>query len=246
MATEADFRLPRTVVPSHYRIRLEPDLEAATFSGTVAIDVDVVESVSSVLMNALDLTVTGASVDAGGATFEATPSYDEERDRLQLDLDGELPVGPAVVHVSFDGILNDLLRGFYRSTYTDDDGVEHIIATTQFEATDARRAFPCWDEPDLKATFTVALVVDEHLQAFSNGAEVERLPIGEGKHEVRFAETMKMSTYLVAFIVGAFEITEPVDVDGVPLRIATPPGKLHLTDFAIDPDPAHRLPSLVR
>ena len=234
MATEADFRLPRTVVPSHYGIRLVPDLAAATFTGTVAIDVDVAEATSSVVMNALDLTITSASVVADAVSLDADWSLDEERDRLTLELDGVLPAGPAVVHVAFEGVLNDLLRGFYRSTYTDDDGTEHVIATTQFEATDARRAFPCWDEPDLKATFTVALVVDEHLQAFSNGAEVERVPLGDGTDEVRFAETMKMSTYLVAFIVGSFEVTDAVDVDGVPLRIATPPGKLHLTDFALD------------
>ena len=81
-----------------------------------------------------------------------------------------VPVGPATLHLAFTGILNDKLHGFYRSTFTDDDGVEHVIATTQFEATDARRAFPCWDEPDLKAVFEVTLVVDDGLAAYSNGA----------------------------------------------------------------------------
>ena len=103
--------------------------------------------------------------------------------------------------VSFRGELNDQLHGFYRSTYTDDEGT-HTIATTQFEAADARRAFPCWDEPDLKAVFGVTLVVPEGIVALSNGPEVEREPTGDGRVRVRFADTMSMSTYLVAFVVG--------------------------------------------
>ena len=133
----------------------------------------------------------------------------------------------------FRGCLNDKLRGFYRSTFTDDDGVEQVIATTQFEATDARRAFPCWDEPDLKAVFAITLVVDDDLHAVSNAA-IESDEVLDGQRRVRFADTMTMSTYLVAFIVGPLEVTEPVDVDGTPLRLVCPPGKLHLTAFALE------------
>ena len=111
---------------------------------------------------------------------------------------------------AFSGILNDKLRGFYRSTFTDDDGNEQVIATTQFEATDARRAFPCWDEPDFKAVFGVTLVVPTDLLAVSNGAEIEPLDRATtGACVVRFADTMAMSTYLVAFVVGPLEATEP-------------------------------------
>ncbi|MCZ6461098.1 MAG: M1 family aminopeptidase, partial [Actinobacteria bacterium] len=138
------------------------------------------------------------------------------------------------LEISFEGVLNDDLRGFYRSVYTDGDGNEKTIATTQFEATDARRAFPCWDEPDFKATYGVTLVVDESLTAISNAPEVARESAGSGKVAITFKDTMKMSTYLVAFIVGELEVTDPVDVDGIPLRIAHVPGKGHLTDYALE------------
>ena len=84
---------------------------------------------------------------------------DARLQRITLSLSGEAAAGPWILHLAFQGTMNDKLRGFYRSTYTDEDGQEHTIATTQFEAADARRAFPCWDEPDLKAVFGITLVV---------------------------------------------------------------------------------------
>jgi len=234
MATEADYRLPRTVIPSHYAITLEPDLGAATFTGEVVIDVEVVEPVLEIVLNAIELEIATAEVVVGAETRVPSVTLDEEAERLTLGLDYSIPVGPATIRISFTGILNDQLHGFYRSTYTAPDGETKTIATTQFEATDARRAFPCWDEPDLKATYTVTLVVDEGLLAVSNAAEIGRSVLDNGKVRIGFAETMKMSTYLVAFIVGDLVATEPVDVDGIPLRIITPAGKGDLTPFALE------------
>ena len=234
MATEADYRLPRSVIPNHYAITLEPDLEAATFAGEVVIDVDVVEPVVEIVLNAIELEIVSAEVVVGGRTMVPKVTLDEANERLTLALDYSIPVGPASIRISFTGILNDNLHGFYRSTYTDPDGESKTIATTQFEATDARRAFPCWDEPDLKATYTVTLIVDDDLLAVSNSAEVSRMKLDSGKVKVQFATTMKMSTYLVAFIVGDLEATDPVDVDGTPLRIIAPPGNMNLTLFALD------------
>ena len=213
------FRLPRTVVPKHYRLTLEPDLEAATFVGTVDIEVTINEPVTEVVLNAAELEVIWASVDG----LPAKPDLDEVGQRLHLQVDKPVGPGDSVVSISFTGMLNDKLRGFYRSTYADDDGTSHIIATTQFESTDARRAFPCWDEPDLKATFDVTLVVPEELLAVSQLAPWSSEPAGDGRRRVSFATTMKMSTYLVAFVVGRLAVTEPVDVDGTPLRVVMPP-----------------------
>jgi puromycin-sensitive aminopeptidase len=145
-----------------------------------------------------------------------------------------LAPGHYALQIQFAGVLNDKLHGFYRSVYKDADGRDQPLASTQFESTDARRAFPCWDEPAFKAVFQVTLVVDEKLTAISNARVIRETAIaGTGKKEVVFADSMKMSTYLVAFIVGEFEATAPVTADGVPLRVLAVPGKKRLADFAV-------------
>ncbi len=234
MSATDPYRLPRTVVPRRYGLRLAPDLDAATFTGTVTIEVEVAEPTSEIVLNAIELTVDEAWVAVGDENHDATVTLDADTERATLSLASPLPTGPALVHLRFAGILNDKLRGFYRSTFTDADGVERVIATTQFEATDARRAFPCWDEPDRKAVFAVSLDVPDDLLAVSNAAEMTSEPIGDGRRRVTFADTMVMSTYLVAFVVGPLEATETVDVDGVPLRVVHPLGQGHLTAFALE------------
>ena len=159
-------------------------------------------------------------VEQGALVQASSISFDEDLERATFAFPVVLQPGPAKLSCSFTGTLNDKLRGFYRSTWTDEEGNEKVIATTQFESTNARRAFPCFDEPDLKASFGVTLRVDESLMAISCGELVSSTDLGGGRREDRFADTMIMSTYLVAFIVGELEATEAVDVDGVPLRIA--------------------------
>jgi puromycin-sensitive aminopeptidase len=234
--SEAEHRLPRTVVPSRYVLTLEPDLDAATFVGSQVIHVEVTEPVDAIVLNATELEIDAATlVPATGDPIPVTGiDYDEKAERATLQLASPAVPGAYTLHSEFRGVLNDKLHGFYRSVYKDDEGNEHTIATTQFEATDARRAFPCWDEPDLKATFRVTLVVPEGMMAISNTAIVASEPTGDGRTRVEFAESMKMSTYLVAFIVGDLEATDWVDVDGTPLRIVTPPGRMHLAGFALE------------
>ena len=227
-------RLPRTVLPRRYALTLTPDLGAATFEGSVDIDVEVAEPTREVVLNAIELEIDEAWVEVGGRAPRRHRHASTRRPSGPPSPSPRtLPPGDAVVSLRFRGLLNDKLRGFYRSTFTDDDGVERVIATTQFEATDARRAFPCWDEPDLKARFAITLVLDDELHAVSNAA-IASDEVLDGQRRVRFAETMTMSTYLVAFIVGPLEVTEPVDVAGTPLRLLCPPGKLHLTAFGLE------------
>jgi puromycin-sensitive aminopeptidase len=234
--TESDHRLPRTVVPLHYELTLAPDLRAFTFDGTETVTVDVTEATDVVVCNAAELQVHRAELrsTAGDVVLQGTVELDEARERATIRLDGRAEPGTWELELTFTGILNDKLAGFYRSTFKDADGNERVIATTQMESTDARRAFPCWDEPDFKASFGVTLVVEQGLAAISNGHEVRSVDLGDGRRAVTFADTMKMSTYLVAFVVGPLELTDPVDVDGTPLRVAYVPGKGHLTGFALE------------
>ncbi|HTX63390.1 MAG TPA: M1 family metallopeptidase, partial [Acidimicrobiales bacterium] len=231
-------RLPRTIEPVSYRLELTPDLEAAAFTGTVEIAVRVLEQTDRILLNAAELDISAASVlPPAGDTVVASTTLEEADERLVLTLPVPLARGDATVRLDFKGTLNDKLRGFYRSTFTDELGRIRTIATTQMESTDARRAFPCWDEPDRKATFEVTLVVDEGLAAYSNSPIVEDQPDvvdGKRKRRVRFAPTMKMSSYLVAFVVGPLLATQPLDAAGVPVRVVHAPGKEHLTAFALD------------
>ena len=229
------YRLPRTVVPSHYDLRLVPALDAGTFTGSAAIEVDVADEIDEVVLNAAELTIAEAWLEnPEGIRRNASVTLDEEAERATLALEEPAAAGPWTVHLAFEGILNDKLHGFYRSTFVDDEGVERVIATTQFEATSARRAFPCWDEPEFKATFGVTLVVPDDLFAVSNAAETGRQPAGDATVAVTFADTMIMSTYLVAFVVGPLEATEVVDAGGTPLRVVHPLGKGHLAGFALE------------
>jgi puromycin-sensitive aminopeptidase len=234
--SEQDHRLPRSVVPSRYDLTLEPDLEAERFVGAVEVTVEVAEPVTEIVLNANELQLDEATLTSpGGRQVEVSKILtDDEAERATLDLAEAAGPGTWALRISFRGALNPRLTGFYRSTYPGEDGRTHVIGTTHFEPTDARRAFPCWDEPDLKAVFGLTLVVDEGHTAVSNGPEVEREPLGDGRVRIRFADTMKMSTYLAAWVVGRLEASEPADARGVPVRVLHTPGKGHLAPFAID------------
>ena len=223
------FRLPTDVRPSRYELRLRPLLDEARFVGTVRIELTVDTPTDLLVLNAAELTITSCEVDSTPAQW----ALDDATERLLVTPPSTIEPGHAVLTLGFEGVLNDKLRGFYRSTYTDDDGVEQVIACSQLQATDCRRAFPCWDEPEFKAVFGVTLDVDAGLTAISNGPEIERND-ADGRSVITFGDTMVMSTYLVAFVVGRLEVTPTVDVDGTPLRIVHVPGKGHLTEFGLD------------
>ncbi len=228
------FRLPRTVDPQTYRMEIEPNIASATFSGTVAIDAVVLEPVTAVVLNAAELAISDVEiVGADGSSVGCSVTFDDDLEQVVFRPPSELRPGPCTISCRFTGTLNDKLRGFYRSTYAGPDGETQTIATTQFESVDARRCFPCFDEPDRKAVFDIALIVDPDVDAISNSPIVGVDEVGD-KRRIRFSPTMKMSTYLVAFVVGKLETTDTVDVDGVPLRVACTPGKRHLGEFALE------------
>jgi puromycin-sensitive aminopeptidase len=228
------YRLPRHVIPMRYDLRLEPDLTTATFVGRVTITMTVKQATKTILLNAVDLVIQSAVVeDLNGRQFEAPIELEPKTQRAGLSFREPIQPGEWRLHLSFHGKLNDQLRGFYRSTYKDTSGITQTLAATQFEATDARRAFPCWDEPDCKAVFATTLVIDPHLTAVSNTSIVSETNENH-KKVVRFADTIKMSSYLVAFVVGRLEATEAVWVGKTPVRLWTVPGKQPLTPFGQD------------
>ncbi|MCL4146285.1 UNVERIFIED_CONTAM: hypothetical protein GTU68_059266, partial [Idotea baltica] len=228
-------RLPKSVRPTDYRIAIQPDLEAETFSGSVIIDATVEEAVESVVLNSDELRITSVTIAVGDAApAPCEYSIDAEHERLSVVPPAALSPGNIQLEISFDGVFNDKLIGLYISRFTDDDGNEQKLATTQFEATAARKCFPCWDEPEFKARFALSLTVDSAFNAVANSPEIAKTEVDGGLVRFDFAPTMIMSTYLVAFVAGPLEITDPVDVDGVPLRIVHIPGKAHLTDFALE------------
>ncbi len=234
MSEQKPYRLPTTVTPERYQIRLTPDLSAARFAGEEKVLLQIQEPVREIILNAADLELKSVSIKGSSSTtVQGEAVLDAENEQATLKFAQELNPGRWELRLTFSGILNDKLHGFYRSTYKDANGKEKALASTQFESTDARRAFPCWDEPAFKAVFRVTLVIDDGLTAISNARVISETSLaGIGKKEVVFADSMKMSTYLVAFIVGGFEATEPVMVGTAPLRVWAVPGKLHLAKFA--------------
>ena len=247
MANDIDYRLSKSVIPDRYEITIRPDFTSLTFTGHAAVTVDIKETVDEIVMNALDLTIQEAYIladqvslaDADANFDEYSPlhcswRHDANEERVAIISPVDLEAGLYTLVYSFSGVLNDKLRGFYKSVYTDDGGEKHVIATTQFEQTDARRAFPCFDEPDFKAVFSIVLEVPEEMAAFSNSKEISSEPIENGYKRVAFADTIKMSTYLVAFIVGELKATPCRKVRDTDVRVICTPSKLHLTEIALD------------
>jgi len=221
-------RLPQNVIPSHYAITITPDLAAESFGGEETIDVDVKEPTDSITLHSVDLALKEVTVEAGGKRLTETSTYDAANEMVTMKLPEMLQPGKAAIHIIFFGNLGKQLNGLYLSRTA-----RRKYAVTQFEARSARKAFPCFDEPAMKATFDITLVVDKNDTAISNGAIVADTPVGEGRHALRFATTRKMSTYLVAMLIGDFQCIEG-SADEVPIRVCTTPGLQQLGHFALD------------
>ena len=221
-------RLPTGVVPEHYALTFTPDLAAATFSGEESIQVNIQRATNAITLNSAEIQFQKATVTQGGNSQEARVSLDPDKEQATLTVVLQLAPGPATIQIQFTGILNDKLRGFYLAKTK-----LRRYATTQFESTDARRAFPCFDEPAQKATFDITLVVDNGDTAISNGHIVSDTPgPAAGKHTLKFSATPKMSTYLVAMAVGDFQCDEG-QADAIPIRVCGTPDKKPLGEVAL-------------
>lgn len=236
-------RLPIHVKPERYKIMLKPDLEQFTFEGEETIYLNLEKETKQITLHAVELEIE--SVEwvhrqkevwvrfADSARRAGKISYDKKEETATFTFPKNLPKGKGQLKLTFNGILNDKMRGFYRSKYSV-DGIDKHLAVTQFESTDARRAFPCFDEPSKKAIFDVTLMVPAHTVAISNTIESAVREHESGYKIVEFLPTPKMSTYLLAFIVGEFEYIESKTKRGVLVRVFTTPGKKEQARFALD------------
>ena len=226
------YRLPRNVIPMRYNLKIVPNLDTATFWGIVIVKLSITTRTNTIMLNSKNLNIISIRINK---KLENNFKIDSETERLIITTRKMLKPGIVCLRIHFSGILNNELTGFYRSTYLDDKGIEQVIATTQMEAAYCRRAFPCWDEPDFKAVFKIKLVVNNDLTVVSNSSETSRVPDPSdiNKVIVSFADTIPMSTYLVAFVVGPLEATRSINVNGTPMRILHAPGNSNLTEFGL-------------
>jgi len=236
MARRNPFLLPRDVEPTHYNLTLMPDLKRWTFSGSETVSITIRRPTSRIVVHAVDLKITRVHLSFPGMDPEViTPkriSFSKRRETLTLSFGRTLRPGEAELSFEFEGELNDKMHGFYRTSY-EIRGEKRWGAATQFEATDARRAFPCWDEPDRKARFSVTLIVPEPLTALSNMPPVSQAPLEAGLKRVSFEVTPPMPTYLLAFVIADLECLEAVESNGIPIRVWTTPGKKEQGRFAL-------------
>lgn len=206
-------RLPRSVVPEHYDVELQPYIipDNFTFDGKVRIFIRILEATDNVTLHINNVTVDEKSVKLTLVQSEKeqeilSTSQDEEKQFFILHPKDKLKEGELYqIYMEYVGSLNDQLVGFYRSSYTDGEGNKKWIATTQFQPTDARRAFPCFDEPGLKATFNITLVRWNNMTSLSNMPIYKTENRGDEYVADYFQKTVRMSTYLLAFIVSDFK-----------------------------------------
>ena len=222
-------RLPMGVVPDHYDLKFTIDLNRERFSGQETIHVRVGEATSRIVLNAVDLDLKDVTIATASSTQKATVSTNRAGETATLVVPHSIAPGEASIYLRFSGVLNTRLRGLYLSKTA-----RRKYAVTQFEATDARRAFPCFDEPSLKATFALALTIDRGDIAISNGKVLSDTPgPATTQHTMKFSTTPKMSSYLVAMTVGDFKCVEGA-ADNIPIRICATPDKRELTHIALD------------
>mmetsp|Transcript_2871 Transcript_2871/g.6741 ORF Transcript_2871/g.6741 Transcript_2871/m.6741 type:complete len:887 (+) Transcript_2871:54-2714(+) len=237
MATDTSYRvlLPSDVLPRSYDLELEVDLERFFFDGIVKIACDVEVATETITVHARDLVISSAKfTPEGGAEMKANEiTLKMKETTASFGFEEVLPVGKGELEVAFRGVLNDQMAGFYRSKYTDAKGETRHMATTQFEAIDARRCFPCWDEPARKATFTVTLVYPAHLTALSNMPPSKFEVSKTGMKRETFLPSPKMSTYLLAFCIGEFEFVSGQTSSGTLARIFCCPGKASMCSYAL-------------
>ena len=243
MPSSENVTLPENVRPVHYDLTLTPNFDDFTFAGEVDITVRMEPGTTEIVLNCDEIDISAATIgwaDVDGSHELAATgiSYNKDAEQATISIAGAPAnglVGNTHLRMTYTGELNDKLRGFYRSQYTNPEGETAYLATTQFEATDARRALPCWDEPAVKATFQVTLNIPAEMEAVSNTPIIEdKTGPTDGTRTVVFDQTPVMSTYLLAFVIGDLSHVEKEAADGTVVGVWTTRGKERQGDFALD------------
>src|SRR5213596_1539334 len=225
-------KLPKNVVPTDYSIRIVPNIDKFAFTGAETVKVKVRSPVRQLVLNALELEIVDASLD-GKALPKSAIKIDKEKELLTLALPSELPPGDHTLALSFSGKINQQGQGLFYMRYQEQgSGAQKIMLGTQFEATDARRFFPCWDEPVFRARFQLSTVVPENWLTVSNMPIESEKPVAGGK-EVRFAATPPMSSYLNVFVAGELDLIES-RVGPTQIRVIATKGKAELGRYALE------------
>ena len=219
------------VIPIHYEIMFEPLFHNFKFNGEEIITLNLPKPTNSIKLDAAELSIKESHIIQGGKIIPTKSSLNEKDEKLNIKLAKKIK-GKAKLSIKFTGTLNDRLLGFYKSQYKDKKGKTKYLATTQFEAADARRAFPCWDEPAVKATFDVSLLVDKHMDAISNMPVISKKKSG-AKILYKFGRTPIMSTYLLYLGVGEFEYLHG-KLRNIKIRIVTTKGNKNKGKLSLD------------
>ena len=225
-------RLPKSTYPNRYEIELDVDLDNFSYTGAQKVDLNVVEATNNIVLNSVGIEVTKAKIQTTKQDIPLKVNYIEEDEKIVFESQETLSEGVYELYLEFNSEITNDLKGFYKSSYMSEDGEKKWIATTQFEPTAARSAFPCWDEPEYKAIFSMTIITDEKYLRVSNEMVVEEEKVENNKLRTKFADSMKMSSYLVAFVIGDLEATVVGKSKTTDIRIIHRPGFSHQTSYA--------------
>ena len=224
-------KLPKGVVPTEYSVRIVPKIDKLTFTGSETVKLDVRAPVRQLVFNALELEILDASID-GQPLPKAAIKIDRKEELLTLALPAELLPGEHTLTLSFSGKINQQGQGLFCVRYQEQtSGAKKILLGTQFEATDARRFFPCWDEPSFRSRFQLTVIVPQNWLAVSNMPIDSELKSNNEK-EVRFEITPPMPSYLNVFAAGELDFIE-TQSSGVRIRVITTKGKSESAGYAL-------------
>ncbi len=222
--------LTSSISPINYKLVFKPDFKKFAYSGDEEIEVNILRSTDKIIINSRELTIKKAVVESGKKVYDTKLKYNKLDETVELKLPKKIK-GSAIIKINFSGLNNDKMYGFYRSSYTYNGRTEYMLSS-QFEPSDARSAFPCFDQPDMKATFDISFLIPKEYDAISNMPQKSISSKGANKL-VSFRRTPLMSTYLVYLGVGKFDYVES-NLGDLPVRVVTQPGKKLYVAMALD------------